>query len=167
MKITGTYKSFDISSQGMSLQRRKMNLISENIANSQTTKTSEGKPYQRKLLTIRSKDKETAFEKIFSQQTISLKKSNSSHYETGYSNLSIANKDNLNKIDAEEIKDETPGEIIYMPEHPDADENGYVKMPNVNVIAEMTDMIAAIRSYEANLTAFNAAKQIAKDALEI
>jgi flagellar basal-body rod protein FlgC len=59
------------------------------------------------------------------------------------------------------------GELIYMPDHPDADQNGYVKMSNVNVINEMVDMIAASRSYEANLTAFNSSKQMAKDSLDI
>ena len=63
--------------------------------------------------------------------------------------------------------DNSEGELVYMPDHPDANEEGYVNMPNVNVITEMVDMISASRSFEANLTAFNAAKQIAKDSLEI
>lgn len=164
MKITGTFKAFNISAQGMSFQRKKMNLISENIANSQTTRTAEGKPYQRKIL-IAKNDSNSSFERIFDQQTIRLKKANSSHLEL--ENSGVVEEIKTSNIKVEEIRDETPGEIVYMPEHPDADENGYVKMPNVNVITEMTEMISATRSFEANLTAFNAAKQIAKDSLEI
>ena len=65
------------------------------------------------------------------------------------------------------VEDKTEGDWVHMPEHPDANEEGYVELSNVNVINEMIDMIAATRSYEANLTAFNASKQMAKDALEI
>ena len=64
-------------------------------------------------------------------------------------------------------EDKAHGELVYMPDHPDANAEGYVELPNVNVINEMVDMIAASRSFEANLTAFNSAKQIAKDSLEI
>ena len=64
-------------------------------------------------------------------------------------------------------EDQKEGDLIYQPDHPDADENGYVRMPNVNIITEMVDMIAASRAYEANLTALNTSKQLAKDSLEI
>jgi len=63
--------------------------------------------------------------------------------------------------------DTTQGDIVYMPEHPDANQDGYVQLSNINTINEMVDMIAATRSYEANLTAFNSSKQMAKDSLEI
>ena len=72
-----------------------------------------------------------------------------------------------NGIQSEEVNDSTPGQLVYMPDHPDADEKGYVMMPNVNVVTEMVDMISATHSYEANLTVFNSSKQIAKDSLDI
>jgi flagellar basal-body rod protein FlgC len=70
-------------------------------------------------------------------------------------------------VNAEETEDKTPFKMVYDPSHPDADNNGYVEMPNVNVVNEMVDMISATRSYEANVTAINAAKTMAKDSLEI
>jgi flagellar basal-body rod protein FlgC len=80
----------------------------------------------------------------------------------------ITNKSNsTSDLEFKVTEDNTPGDIVYMPEHPNADENGYVQMSNINTITEMIDMIAASRSYEANLTAFNASKQMAKDSLEI
>jgi flagellar basal-body rod protein FlgC len=73
----------------------------------------------------------------------------------------------ISGVRAEVVEDNAPERLVYNPEHPDADENGYVHMPNVNIIVEMVDMISATRAYEANATAFNASKNIAKDALEI
>ena len=84
----------------------------------------------------------------------------------GLSQNASSEPDNIN-FNAMENVDNSEGELVYMPDHPDANEDGYVHMPNVNVITEMVDMISASRSFEANLTAFNAAKQIAKDSLEI
>ena len=79
--------------------------------------------------------------------------------------FNISNSDEGMKVN--ELHDQSVGDIVYMPDSPDADENGYVQMSNVNIITEMVDMIAASRSYEANLTALNSSKQIAKDSLEI
>jgi len=70
-------------------------------------------------------------------------------------------------LKAEVLEDQVQGERIFMPNHPDADDKGFVEMSNVNIITEMVEMISATRSYEANLTALNSAKQMAKDSLEI
>lgn len=164
MKIGPNLKSFNISAKGMSVQKRKMDLIAENIANTGTTKTSEGTPYRRKFIQISSDSKFSVPE--LPKNNLKLKVRDADHMEFAGSNT-IGSNNNQEVISSEVLEDETPGEMVYMPDHPDADEEGYVQMPNVNVVNEMVDMIAATRSFEANLTAFNASKQIVKDSLEI
>jgi flagellar basal-body rod protein FlgC len=90
---------------------------------------------------------------------------NKNHISKAASLESMPNKGNEMEMDI--VEDNAEGDWVHMPEHPNANEEGYVELSNVNVINEMIDMIAATRSYEANLTAFNASKQMAKDALEI
>jgi len=164
MKILPNFLSFRISAKGMSLQKKKMELVTENIANMDTTKTREGTPYKRKFLTVEQKEN-------FRDQLLStgiklkLKSNNAAHFSTP----EIVNKqdDIASNLKSQVVEDTSQGELVYMPEHPDANEDGYVQMPNVNVVTEMVDMIAASRSFEANLTAFDASKQIAKDSLGI
>jgi flagellar basal-body rod protein FlgC len=149
----------------MNIEKKKMELITENIANTSTTKTDKGTPYQRKYITV--KEENSNFK---TQNSLPLKNSGFS-INSLIPNESSANDvenfdPNLNlKINVQ--TDKSDGEKVYMPDHPDANEEGYVEMPNVSVVTEMVDMIAASRSFEANLTAFNSAKQIAKDSLEI
>lgn len=139
MNIGDNLSGFKMSAQGLSIQRKKMNLIAENIANAENTRTEGGEPYQRKFMVI-------------SNET----------------NQSFASKDAKNNVlKVEVLEDDKEGEMIFMPNHPDADERGYVQMSNVNVVQEMVEMIAASRSYEANITALNASKEMAKDSLEI
>ncbi len=164
MKIGPKFSSFDIIAKGLRIEKKRMDLVAENLANAETTKTASGGPYKRKYLTVHASDFKIPGQNVGEQQTISLETTSADHIripakpesETQESELSLQTQ-----------TDNTPGEMVYMPEHPDADENGYVQMPNVNVITEMVDMIAASRGFEANVTAFNGAKQIAKDSLEI
>lgn len=163
MKINPNLSSFDISAKGMSIQKKKMDLIAENISNSSTTKTKDGIPYKKKFLVV--ENNESLFNKKLQLNSIKLRTSEANHIATP--EVPFVNGVNKNGINAEVSIDESKGEMVYMPEHPDANEEGYVEMPNVNVINEMVDMIAATRSFEANLTAFNSSKQIAKDSMEI
>jgi flagellar basal-body rod protein FlgC len=165
MKIGDNFLGFGISSKGLSIQRKKMNLIAENLANGNTVRTEDGKPVNRKILTV--KQKETPFNESFNdlKSTIKLSTTNSNHI-TAPNNFEF--KDQQTNGLEFNVKDDTKqGDIVYMPEHPDANEDGYVQLSNINTINEMIDMIAATRSYEANLTAFNSSKQMAKDSLEI
>ena len=98
-------------------------------------------------------------------QVIKLNTTNENHISNPAEFTEINGKDP--ELNFNEVKDTKEGDIVYMPDHPDANEEGYVQMSNVNVITEMVDMIAATRSFEANVTALNASKQIAKDSLEI
>mgnify|MGYP000885600084 FL=1 len=164
MEIGGNFKAFEISSSGMKLQKKKLDLIAENIANVNTTKTSDRTPYKRKTIEVTEKNSFQSKLEDFGANAI-MKSSGGVHFlETP----SIQNKkDNSETLDMQVVVDKTPGDKVYMPDHPDANADGYLEMPNVNIITEMVDMVAATRSYEANLTAFSASKQMAKDALEI
>ncbi|HOL08240.1 MAG TPA: flagellar basal body rod protein FlgC [Methanomassiliicoccaceae archaeon] len=127
----------DISASGMRAQRTVMNVIAGNIANARTTRTPEGGPYQRRNVILR--------ERTFADE------------------LSA-----LSAVDVEEIRqDSTPGERVYEPGNPDADENGYVTMPNVNLMEEMVNMMNAARAFEANSVAVKAQKDMAIKALQI
>jgi len=162
MKIVPNFLAFKISSRGMSIQKKKMELITENIANTSTTKTKDGTPYKRKFLAVAEKE---GFQSLVPANfnTLKLKGGGKFHLEASQPDR-LQEKNNL----VSKVKqDNSEGELVYMPDHPDANEDGYVQMPNVNVVTEMVDMIAASRSFEANLTAFNASKQIAKSSLEI
>ena len=134
----------------MTAQRLRMDVISENIANVKTTRTNEGGAYIRKNVVLNEKGNNygiRTFSEIFDATR--------SGVGNGVKATAIVNDT------------DTPMELVYDPSHPDADENGYVTYPNVNIITEMTDLIDASRSYEANATAFEASKSMASKGLQI
>lgn len=139
------FGSMNTSASGLTAQRLRLDIISQNIANANTTRTAEGGAYKRKAVIFESVDSGNSFKDILNKHTT----------ESGGVRV------------AEIVSDETPGASVYNPTHPDADENGYVKMPNVNTVDEMTNMISASRAYEANVTAFNNMKAMLGKALEI
>ncbi|NBI07851.1 flagellar basal body rod protein FlgC [Senegalia massiliensis] len=140
------FSSINISATGMTAERTRMDVISENISNANTTRTSSGTPYKRKLV-------------VFSE-------SKPKFSDVLNNTLSKSNESNGVKITA--IKeDDSPYKVVYEPGHPDANENGYVEMPNVDVTKEMVDMISATRAYEANITALNSSKSMFMKALDI
>ncbi len=141
------FQSFDINTSALTAQRFRMDVISENVANVTTTRTEDGTPYTRKIVTFREK-KVTPFSKVLSNT------------QAAYLG---------NGVKVSRVSEDTDSEYVmkYDPSHPDADENGYVSYPNVNIITEMTNMIDASRSYEANLTAFETSKAIALKGLEL
>ena len=135
-------KALQISGSGMSAQRTRMNVIAANLANADVTKTPEGGPYRRKEVILGS----VPFKEVLAGQRQAV--------------LSEAKVMGV-------VQDARPPQIKYDPGHPDADEKGYVALPNVNVIQEMVNMMMASRSYEANVTALQATKDMALRALEI
>lgn len=166
MKINSHIPGFNVSGKGLSVQRKRMNIIAENIANAESTRTSDGKPYSRKFLVV-NKISDSASGKInMNTGNMPLKTSSGNHIPMPNITLETAAGPE-NEVNYQVIEDTKEGERVFMPSHPDADENGYVLMSNVNVVEEMVEMIAASRSYEANLTALNSAKEIAKSSLEI
>jgi len=166
IKISSNLPGFSISAVGLSVQRKKMNLIAENIANMDTTRTEDGMPYQRKFLSVKQAAGYGSSGFELPKATLAMTKTNEMHIDSPKSQEIIPTAANTG-LSSEVKKDDRPGEVQYIPDHPDADENGYVQMSNVNIITEMVDMIAASRSFEANITALNSSKQMAKDSLEI
>ena len=144
----GIFDSFDISASGMSAEQYRMDIISQNIANANTTRTADGTPYRRKVVTFAEKNSHTPFSRVLNSA------------RDKYSGDGV-------KVDGVFEDTQTDMTMVYDPSHPDADENGYVMYPNVNIITEMTNMIDASRAYEANSTAFNATKAMAMKGLEI
>lgn len=143
----GLFQAFNISASGMTAQRFRTDIIAENIANVNTTRTSKGEPYRRKLVVFQEKDV-TPFSQIFSSSK----------------NGAIGNG-----VKVRQVTEDYENDFImeYDPANPDADENGYVYYPNVNTVSEMTDLIDATRAYEANATAFEASKSLAQTGLSI
>lgn len=146
------FTQFNIASSGMTAQRIRTDVISQNIANVNTTRTSDGGPYVRKQVVFT--------EKGHTAQTFADVLHNTHLGRAGIAGNGV-------KVTSIEEDTESGMSMVYDPSHPDADENGYVTYPNVNVVQEMTDLIDATRSYEANVTAFNAGKSMASKGLEI
>ena len=142
--------SFDICASGMSAQRLRMDIAAENIANIDTTRTEAGGPYRRKDVLF-----ESYGENSFQEAMRSASKGQ------GFNNRNAGVRVSAIIEDTREMK------MVYNPDHPDADENGYVMMPNVDLLKETVDTMSATRSYEANVTALNAMKLMAQRALDI
>jgi flagellar basal-body rod protein FlgC len=163
MALERLFSGMNISATGLSLQRRRMNTIAQNIANAETTRTDEGGPYRRKFVVAREADP-TVFPKYI-ENKIKLKKETPQHFEDEpvRDETPVPSGTELVEI----AEDQMPPRLVYDPTHPDANAEGYVAMPNINTVTEMVDMISAARAYEANLTALNASKDMNKKALEI
>lgn len=143
----GMFDAINASASGLTAERLRMDVISNNLANVNSTRTSEGGPYKRKLVVFEPRTEEgISFAQMLSKEMKPV--------GSGVRAVRIA-------------EDDAPGNTVYNPGHPDADAEGYVRLPNVNVVTEMVDMITATRAYEANVTAVNAAKSMAMKALEI
>ena len=132
---------FEISSSGLYAQRRRLDVIASNLANLETTRTENGGPYRRKMVVMSAKPVE-GFDEVLS------------------SRLEGVGIDDI-------VEDDAPFMKVYNPGHPDADEQGYVLKPNVDLIVEITNMLVAKRNFEANVTAVRSTKQMALKALEI
>ncbi len=141
------FKSINVSATGLTAERLRMDIISKNIANAETTRTSAGTPYRRQMPIFREQQS-TAFADVLSEAR--------GQFVTG------------SGVEVAAIKEDTsPFKRVFNPGHPDADSEGYVSMPNVDVVTEMINLISASRGYEANVTAMNATKAMAMKAMEI
>lgn len=154
------FTSFNISASGMTAQQLRSDIISQNIANSNTTRTSDGTPYVRKAVVFTEKT-------LTGATAIKGANSNGASFASALRNASGGRLADGVKVTSVYEDTSTDMNMVYDPSHPDADENGYVTYPNVNVVQEMTDMIDASRSYEANISAFNASKSMATKGLSI
>ena len=147
----GMFTAFDISATGMTAERYRMDIIAENVANAETTRTEDGTPYRRKVVVFEEKNSEMPFRTV-------LKKASDRYVSTTGTGV---------KVTGVYEDTWTEGNMVYDPSHPDADENGYVTYPNVSIITEMTNLIDASRAYQANATALDASKNIATMGLNL
>lgn len=132
------FSTLDISASGLYSERTRMNVIANNLANANSTRTPEGGPFRRQLVILAGKE-------VTEPGKID---------DLGVNVLGV-------------VDDQTPFPLVYNPGHPDANADGYVAMPNVNVVEEMVDMLTAVRAYEANVTAIDASKTMVRNSLDI
>lgn len=138
------FTTFQICGSALKANRIRLNTISSNLANVETTSTPEGGPYKKKSV-------------YFESKPLSFKDQLDSNLQNGAQGVEVT------KI----IEDQEPPQKVYNPSHPDANEEGYVELPNVSVLKEMVDMMSATRAYQANVTTIKSAKRMALKALEI
>lgn len=141
------FNSLNISSSGLTAERLRMDIISRNIANANTTRTASGSPYRRQIPVFQEM-KSTSFTEVFDKVT---------GQNTSRDGVEVAAI----------TEDQTPFKREYNPTHPDADADGYVLLPNVDVVSEMINLISANRAYDANVTVSNGIKSMAMKAMEI
>ena len=138
--------AIDIGASGLKAERTHLNVISMNLANAKTTRTTYGGPYRRKEVVFKESDVETPFSKA----------------------MQTAQDRELKGVRADAIRnDNRPLKQVYEPNHPDANEDGYVSYPDINVVEEMTNMLSAMRAYEANVSTITTSKSMFTKALEI
>lgn len=164
--MEGVFSTIKISGTGMSVQRRKMNVVAENIANAETTQTEEGGPYRRRRLEVESASEKLPFQTVLKNTSATLTRTRRQHI-AGFPS-SIQSQESVAVANGKEV-DEGPEsfKLVYDPSHPEANDDGYVKMPDIEIINEMVDMMSANRGYEANAMAISSSKEMIKSALEI
>ena len=146
----GFFDGYNVATSGMSAQRTRINMVSSNIANAQTTHTTDGGPY---------KKQNVVFEEMLLDSTKNKAQENKSGHIDSLSLKGVGVKEIIDSQDKPLLK--------YEPEHPDANEDGYVAYPNINPVIEMVDLIEAMRSYEANVSAFKTQKDMDTKTLDI
>jgi flagellar basal-body rod protein FlgC len=168
MPLVGLFSDLNISASGLRAERIRLNTISSNLANVETTRTEKGGPYKRQF-PVFAADSDQHDTSVVNQE-IKLTGTVTQPDHIDIPPLSFPKDERFfgNGVRVDEIREDSrPPKLVYDPSHPDADKNGYVAMPNINVVEEMTNMIAATRAYEANVTAFNASKNMYMQALQI
>lgn len=147
----GLFDALNISGSGLSAERLRMDVTAENLANAQTTRTAGGGPYKRKVVVLEERGGgQSGFDTALAAAT-------------GRSGADVPSGVQVAGI----AEDTAPDRMVYDPGHPDADANGYVRMPNVNSVTEMVDLISSSRAYEADVTAMQAAKTMFSRTLDL
>src|SRR5260370_11155894 len=141
----GLLGSLDVSASGMAAQRARAEVLVENIANADTTRTPDGGPYRRKQVVFESRDVSNSFSSVFSELTVGTE-------GVGVSEVRV---------------DTAPPERKYLPGHPDADKDGYVSIPRSNPAEDMVDLLGAARGYEANIAAISATKDMIQRTIDL
>ncbi|NOX88642.1 MAG: flagellar basal body rod protein FlgC [Calditrichaeota bacterium] len=165
MGVNGIFTAIRWTLSGLNNQVKKMDVISENIANAERAPDENGKIYHKKLV-VQERGKIPRRPDFLNQLSMKLRKSSKDHLPSMIETDGPIKTKLSDPIETKVV--EVKGEkLVYNPGHPRADENGYVRMPNVNVVEEMVDLISTSRTYEANVTVLDAAKKMAKNALNI
>ena len=150
----GMFDALNVSATGLTAERLRMDVTAENLANAQTTRGADGQPYRRKEVVL-SEVQQGGFGAQLAKAVGAGSGAGGTQSQPGGVEV------------AQIAQDATPGKLVYDPGHPDANAQGYVRMPNVDTVTEMVDLIDAQRAYEANVTAMSAAKQMFAKTLEI
>lgn len=146
--------SMNIVASGLTAQQLRLDVVAENVTNSTTTRTEGGGAYRRKMVVFRSETGRDTFRKAMAK--------------AAYGMAPNKGFDTIGGVRVTQIvEDPTPFKLVYDPEHPDANEDGYLEMPNIDMVKEMTDAMAATQAYSANVTAFNTLKSVIAKGLEI
>ncbi|MCI9349218.1 MAG: flagellar basal body rod protein FlgC [Oscillibacter sp.] len=146
--------SMNIVASGLTAQQLRLDVVAENVTNSTTTRTEGGGAYRRKMVVFRSETGRDTFRKAMAK--------------AAYGMAPNKGFDTIGGVRVTQIvEDPTPFKLVYDPEHPDANEDGYLEMPNIDMVKEMTDAMAATQAYSANVTAFNTLKTVIAQGLEI
>lgn len=148
--LSGIFGALGISASGMTAQRARIDAISSNVANIHTTRVEGGSYYKRQTVILKEKKSASDFSSLLISEL-------GSNFGKEFSGVEVLSIQRIN---------ESP-KLIYEPDHPDADEEGMVSYPNINIIEEMVNMIMSSRAFEANLTVFNTAKEMISQSLEI
>jgi flagellar basal-body rod protein FlgC len=151
------FRIFNVSGADMSAQRTRMSVVAGNLANAETTRTPEGGPYRRRNVFFRTLPLQNDFPSLLQEQSswpLQLRRRDS--------------QTDVNSVEVVKVQASTRApRKVYDPQHPDADTEGYVSYPDINTMEEMTDLLSATRSYEANLTTFNTTKALVRKLLEM
>jgi flagellar basal-body rod protein FlgC len=168
MPLVSLFTGFNISASGLRAMRLRQNLISSNIANAETTRTSEGGPYRRQTAVLQADASEVEPKFELADPSMAGWRTDSRHlpipkdlFKERHDQIGTGVK--VMKI----VKDDSPPRLVHDPTHPDANADGYVAYPNINVVQEMVDLIAVTRAYEANASALQSTKAMIQKALEI
>ncbi len=163
MAVEGIFSAFQTTLRGLRTEMKKLETISENVANAERAPDENGRVYNKKVVLSKyaKANRDLDFE---SQMNLQLKGNENRHRSTFSDSDEIEKRKSKDILEVMEIADE---KLVYNPAHPRADENGYVRMPKINMVEEMVDLMAASRAYEANINVMNAGKKMAQDTLKI
>lgn len=164
--MSGILNAIELSAQGLSIQRSKMNTVAKNIANAETTETKEGGPYRRQRVVVSEDMVRGNFATQLRKAGLNLSRTDLKHLPVR--SLAVRADSELATAKMKVVDDpDSNYRLVYDPSHPDADEQGYVKYPDIEIVNEMVDMMAASRAYEANTVAITTAKKMAEESLDI
>lgn len=166
MKLNSLFRGIDISSTALKAHRQAMEIVSENIANVNTTRTKKGTPYQKQTPIYRELAGK-GFSAVLSD-TVSRIQSTSSGHIRNVNNATLPSEGSAGGVEVQSLRPvDQEYRLVYEPSHPDSDAQGYVRFPKINILEEMVQLMNISRSFEASVTAMNAAKEMSKKALEI